>query len=88
MNVTNVYFPVDIELLLNFTICVELSRTFLVAACTCWFGIALLGEFEEFGRNLVFNSVHSSPGILSLFSLQSKSHKKSSGQAMPVCGGF
>ena len=52
MNVTNVYFPVDIELLLNFTICVELSRTFLVAACTCWLGILLLEEFEEFGRNL------------------------------------
>ena len=52
IKVTNVYFPVDMELLLNFTICVELSRTFLVVACTCWLGIVLLGEFEEFGRNL------------------------------------
>merc|ERR1719270_3001102 len=75
MKVTNVYFPVDIELLLNFTICVELSRTFLVSACTCWLGILLLGEFEEFGRNLVFNSVHSSPGIFSLLSFN-PSHKK------------
>merc|ERR1719270_3036544 len=88
IKVTNVYFLVDMELLLNFTICVELSRTFLVVACICWLGIVLLGEFEEFGRNLVFNSVHSSPGISSLFFSSIQVTKKSSGQALSVCGGY
>ena len=51
MNVKIVYFPVEIELFLNLEIWVEFSRTFLVAALTCWFGMLLL-ELEEFGRNL------------------------------------
>ena len=52
MNVKMVYFPVEIELFLNLATWVELSRTFLVAARTCWFGILLLLELDEFGRNL------------------------------------
>merc|ERR1719270_832250 len=52
IKVTNVYFPVDMELLLNFTICVELSRTFLVVACTCWLGIVLLGELKNYNNYL------------------------------------
>merc|ERR1719209_594528 len=59
MNVKIVYFPVEIELFLNLEIWVEFSRTFLVAARTCWFGMLLLLELEEFGRNLDFSSVHS-----------------------------
>merc|ERR1719305_180448 len=59
MNVKMVYFPVEIELFLNLATWVELSRTFLVAARTCWFGILLLLELDVFGRNLDFSSVHS-----------------------------
>merc|ERR1719234_399027 len=58
MNVKTVYFPVEIELFLNLEIWVEFNRTFLVAACTCWFGML---EFEELGRNLDFSSVQSWP---------------------------
>merc|ERR1719234_2359442 len=58
MNVKTVYFPVEIELFLNLEIWVEFNRTFLVAACTCWFG--MLG-FEEFGRNLEFSPILAHP---------------------------